>query len=473
MIDRIVIGAGMIASLALCTVMAYFDPLTAALGFGFTMMAFYLLQDRTRRNGWETGVSSALEELREDQTELAREVKRLKDRKEEKTATPEKPAKGFERFLFPARRARSLPETDIRASAVNENGPGGGDKISLHEDGPHTQASAPASSPATASKEEEFRTSAKAIGPVRYEELYGNDVQEEPLALTPDKALPATPPPTIANDELLAYFESLSDTVIRELIHHAVRNRSVNVFVQPIVRLPQRKPRFFEMFARIRARPGLYVPASRYIEVARKDAVLNDIDQLLLMQCLKTVRDTAHLNRAAPFFLNVEASNLKNKRFMDELLVFLSQNRALAPRLIFEIRQKDLGGMSPQVLEILKGLGKLGCTLSIDHVRQFSFDIAFLRSLNTQFIKIEAGILMKKAKMPGGPSQIITVKDTLEDHGIDIIVEKIESEEVLRELLDYGINYGQGFLFGRPDLQAMQTGEARQAGNTLIGRASS
>jgi len=34
--------------------------------------------------------------------------------------------------------------------------------------------------------------------------------------------------------------------------------------------------------------------------------------------------------------------------------------------------------------------------------------------------------------------------------GMDVVAEGIETEEVRRELLDRGCNFGQGWLFGRP-----------------------
>ena len=42
------------------------------------------------------------------------------------------------------------------------------------------------------------------------------------------------------------------------------------------------------------------------------------------------------------------------------------------------------------------------------------------------------------------------MKRRLDRAGIDLIVEKIETEQMLLELLDYNIDFGQGYLFGEP-----------------------
>ena len=48
--------------------------------------------------------------------------------------------------------------------------------------------------------------------------------------------------------------------------------------------------------------------------------------------------------------------------------------------------------------------------------------------------------------------RIQALKRRLDGAGIDLIVEKIETEQMLVELLDYNIDFGQGYLFGEPRL---------------------
>jgi cyclic-di-GMP phosphodiesterase TipF (flagellum assembly factor) len=45
---------------------------------------------------------------------------------------------------------------------------------------------------------------------------------------------------------------------------------------------------------------------------------------------------------------------------------------------------------------------------------------------------------------------IAALKQTMDDTGIDLIAEKIETEKMLVELLEHNIDFGQGYLFGEP-----------------------
>lgn len=260
-------------------------------------------------------------------------------------------------------------------------------------------------------------------------------------------------PETSARDSLDDDKPIFSRSLVQSLIHNAIRAKRVDVFVQPIVRLPQRKTRFYEVFARIRAGAGLYLQADEYMELARSEELMPEIDTLLLMESLSIIQRSAHIDRAAPFFINVTTETLGNVAFMRRLLGFLTANRDLAPRLVFEIQQADFEDLKPAMLEIARGLARLGCAFSMDNTHRFDFDIKRLQILNVRFIKIPAQAMLKALARDSDFVTLRRAKTQLESNGIGVIAEKVESEIMLKKLLDYDLNYGQGYLFGKPDLQ--------------------
>lgn len=247
--------------------------------------------------------------------------------------------------------------------------------------------------------------------------------------------------------------EEISDDAVRALTVEAIRSQRIELFLQPVVRLPQRKVRFYELYARIRARPGLYLPASRYLKLAQEARQMHQIDSLLLVECLAIIRETASIDRAAPFFINISSSSLKNAAYMKKLLAFVGHSRMLAPRLIFEITQADYETLEAPVMQIMRGLGKLGCEFSIDNVRSMAFDILALQKLKIRYIKISAKMMVPGIGQDKKFAEMLRMKRKLEGNGIAVIAEKIENERSLREILDFDVNYGQGHLFGKPDVQ--------------------
>lgn len=244
--------------------------------------------------------------------------------------------------------------------------------------------------------------------------------------------------------------DRLSDEQVMQFVHHAVRQDWVDLFLQPIVNLPQRKARFFEMFSRIRIRDEIYLPAERYIAVAMQHDLVPVIDNLLLLRALQFIRDTGDDDVSRAYFCNITSLTLNDPKFMGDLVEFIAQYRQLAPRLVFELGQEDLATMRAESLPVLDGLSRLGCRFSMDQVRALSFDFAQLDARHIRFIKVDATLMIEEMREIGGIKRMKRLKMELDARGVDLIVEKIESERQLLELLDMEIDYGQGYLFGRP-----------------------
>jgi len=243
---------------------------------------------------------------------------------------------------------------------------------------------------------------------------------------------------------------NMTDAQVLQIVKGAVNQDRIDLFLQPIVALPQRKVRFYELFSRIRIKPEVYLPAERYIEVAMRQDLVASIDNLLLLRGLQLIRDTADDGMGAAFFCNITSVTLNDPKFMSDLVEFIAQNRALAPRLVFELGQRDLAAMNPETLPVLEGLSRLGCRFSMDQVKSLSFDYAHLEVRHIRFIKVDVVQLLRELRDTGGLSRMKRLKAELDTRGIDIIVEKIESDRQQVELLDLEIDYGQGYLFGKP-----------------------
>lgn len=292
--------------------------------------------------------------------------------------------------------------------------------------------------------------------------LPGDPLPPEQAPVKPDSAvlrlqiappsLSKAPPISALDEEMDSKFAHYSDAMILNLLEQAVQDDRVDVFIQPVVSLPQRKHRMYEMFGRIRAMNGTYLPAEHYMALARKEQMMSAIENLLLLRCLQILRDRREESDSTPYILNVSPETLNDTGFMGDLVTFLSQHNGTARRLVFELPQAQLEHLDHSLIPVLDGLSQLGVRFSMDRVTSGTIDINLLKSRHVRFIKMDAGWLAREARADGGSARVARLKTQLDAAGIDLIVEKIENEPTLKELLDFDIDYGQGWLFGKPDL---------------------
>jgi len=94
----------------------------------------------------------------------------------------------------------------------------------------------------------------------------------------------------------------------------------------------------------------------------------------------------------------------------------------------------------------------------VDKVGDLDFDLQDLARSDVKFIKVAAEHLLEELTEVDGRLVLRSLPDlAAEDfaaltrrYGIEVIGEKVESERQVVDVLDLGIAYGQGHLFGEP-----------------------
>lgn len=238
----------------------------------------------------------------------------------------------------------------------------------------------------------------------------------------------------------------LNAEAILDVVRDSLRDDRVDLVLQPIVSLPQRRRRFYECFSRLRTSDGAMVLPEQYVALAERAGLITAIDNMLLFRCVQLVRKVHRKKENVDFFCNISPHTLTDTDFFKDFVEFLESNEELAPHLVFEFAQADFARWSDAGATLLDRLAYLGCRFSLDRVNDLNLDPPTLASRHIRFIKIEIDRLLSGAQLDHG------LLRALRRHRIDLIVEKVEDESRLIDLLDYEIDYGQGYLFGAPRL---------------------
>ena len=113
--------------------------------------------------------------------------------------------------------------------------------------------------------------------------------------------------------------EGLDEQEILDLVREGLRENAVELALQPIVSLPQRKRRFFECFSRVRTDDGRVIVPEQYLDVAERHGLVTAIDNLLLFRCIQTLRRIRKSNANVGFFLNISPQHAGRSRLLPRL----------------------------------------------------------------------------------------------------------------------------------------------------------
>ena len=245
-------------------------------------------------------------------------------------------------------------------------------------------------------------------------------------------------------------FLNYDDAEILTFLDRAVKEDRVQLFIQPTVRLPQRIPAFYECFSRITDNEGNIIRPEQYLPVSDAAGLTAALDNLLLFRCIQLVRQTRREQPNILFFCNISNKTLTDIEFFTDFIDFMANNTQLASSLVFEFSQQTIEDSTFEIQTNLKRLAGLGFRLAVDQLKDLNFDLSTLSSKGFKFIKIDAHLLHEVAKGEDALINMNSLKGAMDRQAMDLIVEKIETEEMLVELLDLKIDFGQGYLFGEP-----------------------
>ena len=245
-------------------------------------------------------------------------------------------------------------------------------------------------------------------------------------------------------------FAGLEQSEVTARIARAIEANRIDLFLQPIVTLPQRKVRYYEALARLRGDDGALLTPDDFLAPAEAGGLLPAIDNLMMFRCVQVVRRLSIKNREVGLFCNMAASTLADARVFKELTDFLEANRVLAPYLVIEFAQDTVRSLGPIEEECVASLADLGFRFSMDHVTDLRMEPRELAERGFRFVKVPASLLLARAAAPQGDIHPADFSDLLGRFGIDLIAERIESEGTVVDLLDYDVRFGQGFLFSAP-----------------------
>jgi len=257
-------------------------------------------------------------------------------------------------------------------------------------------------------------------------------------------------PKTQSQDIENGPFKGMEAEAIIAVVREAVEANRIDLYLQPVVTLPQRKVRYYEAMMRLRIASGEILTPADFLNFAESGGLMPKIDSLMLFRCVQVVRRLLSKNRDISLFCNVSASSLIDPQSFPQFVEFIDANRAIAPSLVFEFTQSAYRGLGPIEFESLNALADRGFRFSMDNVTDLRFEPRDLADRGFRFIKVPATLLLKHAGFGGGDIHPADFSGLLSRFGIELIAERIENERVVVDLLDYDVRYGQGFLFSPP-----------------------
>lgn len=241
-----------------------------------------------------------------------------------------------------------------------------------------------------------------------------------------------------------AMSHSLKRTLARAgALGEAVNNRRFTLAYQPVVDLKDRQPHHHEVLVRFENGDSPFA----LIQMAEQFDLIEELDHAVLDQAAKRlILPNAGKLRLA---VNVSGQTITSETYIDHVRDLIRREPILKRRLIFEVTESaaiDDLSRADRHIQVLRGLGSLVC---LDDFGSGAASFAYLQQLRLDIVKIDGRYVRELADNGRDAAMVRHLVKMCGDLNVRTVAEMVETEEIEAEVRAAGVDFAQGWLYGR------------------------
>ncbi|MCV6601149.1 MAG: bifunctional diguanylate cyclase/phosphodiesterase [Cohaesibacter sp.] len=228
----------------------------------------------------------------------------------------------------------------------------------------------------------------------------------------------------------------------------SLNERRIALAFQPIVRSDSEQTAFYEVLLRVDDSDGQAIPAGQFVDFAEKLGLAGMLDHRILEMTLDVLFSypDAHLS------INVSPDVGMDEQWRSYLKARIGNCPDVAERLIVEITETAAIRHMQEAVDFVKFLQKLGCRVAIDDFGAGYTSFRNLQALKVDLVKIDGSFVQDVHENAHNRAFVRMFTELAKELDLDVVAEWVESEEVADLLEQMGVDYLQGYHFGKASL---------------------
>ena len=252
------------------------------------------------------------------------------------------------------------------------------------------------------------------------------------------------------------YDKSMKDEVVHRMelekrLRVAMVKKELALYFQPQYFLGNRTLRGNEVLLRwINDEVGM-ISTVEFIPVAEETGMIHAIGEWILVEaCKQNMKWCEEFGRDMIVSVNVSPIQLRQKNFVEIVDRALKISGMDSNLLELEITEGILIESKTYVLQLLQGLRKRGIKIALDDFGTGYSSLNYLKELEFDTLKIDKSFIDQIDEEGKGSSILNTIIDLVQQLGLELIAEGVETYSQMHFLEDRGCDIVQGYLFGKP-----------------------
>jgi len=276
---------------------------------------------------------------------------------------------------------------------------------------------------------------------------YGSDKVLESAMLGIKKLLRENREFIIANNLAQKELENAKENIKTiSMIKHAINNKEIVSYFQPIINNQTQEIEKYESLVRLINGDEVLTPYY-FLDIAKKSKYYSQITDIVLEHSFRALEHTKH-----EISINLSAVDIENERTRKTIFTLLDNHKEESSRLVFELLEDESVKNFNLIKEFIAAVKDHGVQIAIDDFGAGYSNFERLVDFSPDILKIDGSLTRDVTTNDYSLSVVKTIVAFAKEQKIKTVAEFVENEAIYTTLLDAGVDYSQGYYFGKPQL---------------------
>lgn len=235
-------------------------------------------------------------------------------------------------------------------------------------------------------------------------------------------------------------------------IKEAIEQDRFALACQPIVDTKTNEIACYEVLIRMLDEDNALIMPNGFLPSAERFGLSADIDRWVIVHAIRTLAQQRRSHPKVRYAINLSAQTLSDLTVCDLIKKELDEAGVDPAALTFEVTE-TVAIADMRVAEIFLGrLRQIGCKTALDDFGSGMSSFAYLRDLPVDIVKIDGRFVRNIAQNSIDEAMVRAMNDIGHALSKETVAEFVEDEAGFALLREIGVDYGQGFFLGRPDV---------------------
>lgn len=228
-----------------------------------------------------------------------------------------------------------------------------------------------------------------------------------------------------------------------EMVRQALGEQRLVYHIQPVARLPQRRPAGYDLIPRLMLEDGDFAEPEDFMPTEGGRDVAQRIEGNALNEAVAIARRARTSGQAITLYVPLSSATLRDSAAVEQVVAILDANRVIATGLVFVIGEADFQGLMQTARTALQAIQRRGAGFSLAAATSLRLNFSDLSELGVRSVRVSAHKLLTSPEVYTD-FHLSDIASYVGRFDMTLLVTGVTDERQIVELLDNEIMLVQG-----------------------------